>query len=269
MRRSSRRLLFVLLAASAAAGCGTSVFSSQAEPRGDEIAEMQARILELQQKAAMAEVELRELRQEVALLEGRLGDGARAATPAPSEVVPVPTPVRPDPVGADARGPEREVEVSDLPAEPPPVAARPVETKGVAAAGSGDREALPIGEPAQALYDRGYTLYHQGRYVDAESAFVQFIGQHGTSALADNAQYWIGESRYARSDYRGALAAFRETAESYPDGNKVPAALLKAGICLEALGDPAAARQVYREVQSRFPRAAAAITAEQRERSLP
>jgi TolA-binding protein len=81
--------------------------------------------------------------------------------------------------------------------------------------------------------------------------------------------YWIGESRYSRADYRGALAAFREAAERYPKGNKVPDALLKAGAALEKLGDHAGARQSYRDIQRRFPDSATALVAAERIARLP
>ncbi len=120
-------------------------------------------------------------------------------------------------------------------------------------------------QPAtQALYDRGYTLYHQGHYADAEASFQRFLEGNPTSELADNAQYWIGECRYARDDLRGALDAFRRTVESFPQGNKVADALLKAGQCLEGLGQKDDARASYREVAKRFPGSAAGAVAEER-----
>src|SRR5260370_41255225 len=92
----------------------------------------------------------------------------------------------------------------------------------------GTRE--PVTPAVQALYDRGYTLYHQKHYVDAEASFQRFLQAEPHSELADNAQYWIGECRDSRGDMGGALAAFPETAEAYPTRNKTPDALLNAAI---------------------------------------
>jgi tol-pal system protein YbgF len=121
----------------------------------------------------------------------------------------------------------------------------------------------------QALYDRGYTLYHQKHYVDAEASFQRFLQAEPQSELADNAQYWIGECRYSRGDMRGALAAFRETVSRYPQGNKAPDALLKAGMSLEALGDREGARNTYQDVLHRYPGTAVAAVAEERRAKLP
>ena len=56
--------------------------------------------------------------------------------------------------------------------------------------------------------------------------------------------------------------------ERYPDGNKVPDALLKGGQSLEALGDVEGARIAYAEVIKRFPGTAAAAVAEERRAKL-
>lgn len=131
----------------------------------------------------------------------------------------------------------------------------------------GKRE--PVTPAVQAFYDRGYTLYHQKHYVDAEASFQRFLQAEPNSELADNAQYWIGECRYSRGDMRGALAAFRETVARYPAGNKTADALLKAGMSLENIGDKEAARNTYQEVLKRYPGTAVAAVAEERRAKLP
>jgi tol-pal system protein YbgF len=183
------------------------------------------------------------------------------------------------------------VEESDLPsatgtaapqaagstASPPVVPATPaVDPQATAATPPASATEPPAQQPAillvdptaQALYDRGYTLYHQGRYLDAEASFQRFLQAYPRTDLSDNAQFWIGESRFARDDLTGALAAFRETLQRYPEGNKVPDALIKEGDCLAGLGDKDGARGRYEEVSRRFPGSAAAVMAEERIRDL-
>jgi len=96
----------------------------------------------------------------------------------------------------------------------------------------------------------------------------RFLRSYADTDLADNAQYWVGESRYARKDYAGALAAFRETVERFPEGNKVADALFKAGQCFEAQGDQGSALETYREVIQRYAETAAAARATERVRAL-
>jgi tol-pal system protein YbgF len=280
-RRSAPAHLALL--ALLAAGCASTPFARDT-PTLEQIQALEQRILELQRKAAMDEIEIDRLRLRVAELETRLGL-------TPQRSVAPPPPARPSPPAAAADTtrlrPQPPIEERDLdigtsgkraPTVPPPAAPRPG-TSGVTAtpparpapAGPAQAEGAPeaVTPAIQALYDRGYTLYHQGHYVDAEASFQRFLQAHPRSELSDNAQYWIGECRYSRGDYRGALAAFRETVARYPEGNKVPDALLKAGESLEKLGDADGARAMYQEVIRRFPQSAVAAVAEERRAKLP
>jgi tol-pal system protein YbgF len=265
-----RRTGPLLLAAVLAAACGGGVLAPR-NPAGDaEIAELKQRILELQRRAAVQQVELARLRERVAELEAHAGgtgfeeraSGATAARPAPPAAGDR-APAAPEPafeiaevLEDEAIDPD-ELEPASAPAIAPPPSATPPGAPD-------DAERRPPSPAAQALYDQGYTLFHQGRFIDAESAFRRFLQEYPDNDHADNAQYWIGEARYSRDDFRGALAAFRETVEHHPHGNKVPDALLKAGQCLEKLGDREGARASYREVARRFPDSAAAAVAEDR-----
>ena len=253
-----RRAIPVLLAGLLASGCASGFMAAEDSDSG-EMAEIKERILELQQSAAMARVEIDRLRQQVATLEARLeggGEPPRASLAAPPAADPAPDrPLRPAPPV---------VEVSDL--EPDPVSAPPSAPPPPvpAPAPSSPAPVQPVSEAAQALYDRGYTLYHQGRYVDAEAGFRRFLQAHPETSLSDNAQYWIGECRFARGDYEAALAAFQEAVERYPGGNKVADSLLKAADCSRRLGDAETARAGYDEVMRRFPGSAAAAAAAER-----
>ena len=226
---------------------------------------MKERILELQEQAAMAEVELGRLRQQVSDLEQRLGAATPVEQVAEDGGAVVSTTRQPVPPAASSGG-TAVVEESDLVIET--VAEESTQSESVPAVPATTTEAATIPQPvepaAQALYDRGYTLYHQERYLDAEASFQRFLQAYPGTELSDNAQFWIGESRYARGDIQGALAAFRETLQRFPDGNKIPDALIKEGDCLAKLGDKDGARQRYDEVKQRFPGSGAAVMAEER-----
>ena len=242
------RLIALSLVASL--GCSPALLSP-VEREEPEVEEMKERILELEREARVSEVERERLRKQVAELEARLAEdaGPRASEPRLE-----------DGAGAADRAAIEPIESADI---PPP---------GRAPAGSATppgASGAPLSAAAQELYDRGYTLYHQGLYLDAESAFQRFLSAHPASDLSDNAHYWIGEARFARADFQGALAAFRETVQRFPDGNKVPDALLRQADTLVRLGDVEAARATYDEVIRRFPTSAAAPSAEERRAELP
>lgn len=234
-----------------------------AKASSSEVSALEAEVVELRRRAAIADVEIARLERRLAELERRAGSGAVVGGQ------PSPSPARNAAPEAEAgsqaaRSSQPALEVSDLPeAEPAPRIPDPV--------GQADR-ADPdstLTAAAQALYDRGYTLYHRGQFVDSETAFQQFLSRYGATVLGDNAQFWIAEARHARGDVRGALAAYLETASRFPDGNKAPDALLKAGDCALELGDREAARESFRAVVEEFPGSAAASAARERIAQLP
>ena len=127
---------------------------------------------------------------------------------------------------------------------------------------------MPVPREAQAVYDEAYTFYHQGKYPQAEARFEEFLAESPQSELSDNAQFWIGASRFERGDYRGALEAFRRTVERYPEANKVPDALYKMGQAFEELHETSQAVAVYDELVRRYPDTAAATLAAERKAKL-
>lgn len=271
MRTSTILVLTWLLTATLTAtltGCSSTVLSSDDDLQ-DEVDELKNRVLELQRKAAVSEVEMARLREQVAVLDARLKTAGGAA-PRPRQAAPTAAPRATAEVTEEAT--EELIEVAEL-LEPVAVdVATPVppsaESSSTMAPKTGVVPSEPLPPAAQALYDRGYTLFHQGQYLDAEASFQRFLESYPESDLSDNAEYWIGECRFARRDYPGALQAFRRTVTRYPKGNKVADALLKAGQTHEQLGDVAAARRSYQEVGRRFPDSAAAVAANERLQSL-
>jgi len=266
-------LSFVTAIALLFGGCASSGQNSGQVDSSRDLAEMKERILELQEQAAMTEIEMDRLRVLITGLEERLaGGGPAPALESSAGISERVAPVDSAPSGSGST--QAPIEESDLTPEPAVatgVAAAeeevPASSVGATTGASVDQAGAvlqPVDPAAQALYDRGYTLYHQGKYLDAEASFQRFLQAYPATELSDNAQFWIGESRYARGDTRGALAAFREVLQKYPQGNKVPDALIKEGDCLENLGDRDGARDRYNEAKRRFPDSGAAVMAEDR-----
>jgi tol-pal system protein YbgF len=105
----------------------------------------------------------------------------------------------------------------------------------------------------RAVYDAAYQDLTRGNHGLAILGFQEVIAKFPTSELADNAQYWIGESYYAQKDFKQALQEFQKTASTYPQGDKVPAAMLKTALCLQQLGDKPAARSTLQSLVTRYP----------------
>jgi len=114
------------------------------------------------------------------------------------------------------------------------------------------------------LYRRSYEALRGGKREDAAQGFREFLRVYPGHDLADNSQYWLGECFYDGKDYGRAVREFRRVIERYPNGNKVPDALLKVGFSYLALGSSEAGRQTLVQLQRSYPRHEAASLAASR-----
>ncbi|HYC14937.1 MAG TPA: tol-pal system protein YbgF, partial [Stellaceae bacterium] len=114
---------------------------------------------------------------------------------------------------------------------------------------------LPPGSSTLDQYNYAFGLLRQARYEEAEQALRSFIQRNPSDPLAASAQYWLGESFYARKDYTQAASAFAECYEKYPKGTKAPDSLLKLGMSLANLGQKENACRAFQRLDRDFPQA--------------
>jgi tol-pal system protein YbgF len=103
------------------------------------------------------------------------------------------------------------------------------------------------------LYDRVMEEFKHRDYKAAMAGFQLFIELHGESALAANAQYWIGECQYRMGRYRDALKSFYDVVSNYPLSPKLAASTLKLGQTYTKLGDHEKARLMFDRVVDQYP----------------
>ncbi len=103
------------------------------------------------------------------------------------------------------------------------------------------------------LYDLALRDYQRGNYDVAVRQFTQYIEYFPDSDLADDAQYYIGDCYYTQSLYTQALDAYEMLLDAYPDGNKVPATLLKIAFIKVARKEQPEARSYLERVIGEFP----------------
>lgn len=132
---------------------------------------------------------------------------------------------------------------------------------------AGTQAAGGDGDP-EAEYQVAFDALKQGRYADSTRLFAAFIRNHPGHELADNAQYWLGESHYVTQNYETALETFRSLLERYPDGDKTADAELKIGYCLYELGRYGDAQRALEAVIDRHPESTVARLAQSRLRAL-
>ena len=104
-------------------------------------------------------------------------------------------------------------------------------------------------EPPKSLYETGLEKYRAGRYAGPDPA------------LADDAQFWIGESLYSMEKYEDALLQYDMVAKRYSKGDKVPDALLKEGMAFHKTGDSQTGNLVLQRLIQAYPATEAAAKA--------
>jgi tol-pal system protein YbgF len=113
-------------------------------------------------------------------------------------------------------------------------------------------------------YQSAFTFLKEGQYDRAVPAFQKFLATYPDSALAENAQYWLGEANYVNKAFPEAEAAFQKVVDKYPQSRKVPDALLKIGYCRYELKQYEAAKLALSQVITQFPDNGDAKLAQQR-----
>ena len=136
------------------------------------------------------------------------------------------------------------------------------------------------GATAEESYQAAYLDFSKGLYPLAVSGFRDFLRRFPDSALADSAQYWIGEAYFSmaratagqpdksRENLEQAVQEFRKVIVAYPRGSKVPTALYKEALALVELKQTALAQARLQYLVEHFPQSEEAPLAKERLASL-
>lgn len=103
------------------------------------------------------------------------------------------------------------------------------------------------------LYSKAYKDFKNGDIKAARRGFRKYLKLFPNTVYSDNAQYWLGESFFMEKKYGEAILEFEEVIRKYPEGNKVPNALLKQGLAFYRLGDKTSARLLLQKVVKKYP----------------
>jgi tol-pal system protein YbgF len=116
----------------------------------------------------------------------------------------------------------------------------------------------------KASYQTAFDLLKNSQFDAAIAGFQKFLVSFPDSALADNAQYWLGEAYYVNRSFPEAQGAFQRVVDKYPDSRKVPDAMLKIGYCDYELKQWDAAKNVLTAVVTSYPDSPSGHLAQQR-----
>lgn len=103
------------------------------------------------------------------------------------------------------------------------------------------------------LYDEAYALYKENKYADAQAKFKEYIERYPDTPLTDNSYFWIGEAYYDQGQYEQAIINYDKVVQKFPDGDKVPSALLKEAFSFAAMGDNMDAKILLKKIMADHP----------------
>ena len=112
---------------------------------------------------------------------------------------------------------------------------------------------------ASEQYNSAFGLLKQADYPAAEEALKSFVAQHPKDPLAGSAQYWLGETYYARGRFAEAASAFAEGYKNYPKGTKAADDLLKLGMSLARANQKQNACVAFAQLDHDFPNPGSSI----------
>jgi tol-pal system protein YbgF len=243
----------------------------------DQMRELTGRVEEYTNQIERLHARLEQMNSDVT---ARFGEGAPAGGPM---VAAGPPPGRSPPLGAGP-GPRRLPENDDFPPPPPPgrsggagpapifgtltppgappppgsPVAPPSELASSAGEGLGPARSMPSGSATE-QYNHAFGLLKQADYPAAETALRAFVEQHPNDQMAGNAQYWLGDTYFARGRYPDAARAFAEVYKRYPKSVKAPEALLKLGMSLGQSNQKQNACVALAQLDQAFPHAASNV----------
>lgn len=147
----------------------------------------------------------------------------------------------------------------------------PATTPGTMPAAGGVQTAAPPVAPAggtgmtpRRLYDTAYADYTAGQWSLAVQGFETYLKTYPKSDLADDAQYYVGESLSGDSKFREAVTAYERVIRDYPQSDILPEAWYKVGNTYERLAQPDRARTAYETAVKLFPETDAGRLSKQR-----
>lgn len=131
-------------------------------------------------------------------------------------------------------------------------------------AGAGQQEPRANDPQEQAVYDAAIDQFRTGQYKDAGESLAGFVSMYPNSALAPQAQFYLGSSRFALKDFKGAITQMQSLIQATPNFERAPDALLViAGSQIE-LNNRAGAKATLQQLVRDYPNANAAETARNR-----
>lgn len=223
-----------------------------------EVEEVRYRLDRVAKERSGASPQIKILEDRIAILERQFNTLREEGPAAPAGVTgepPLPRPTEP-PVALGAPEPAQSI---------PPASSRPLTSP---APSSKEDLALAKESPeAQDEYKLALRALREQQYDKAIQQFRAFQRKYPNSEMADDAQYWIGESYFTQKDYNRAILELNDVLK-YRRGDRVPAALSRQAQAFLEIGDKTDARLILQKLISDYPNSEQAREARDRLQTL-
>ncbi|MCX6120841.1 MAG: tetratricopeptide repeat protein [Ignavibacteriales bacterium] len=117
-------------------------------------------------------------------------------------------------------------------------------------------EEKPVSEKSAPVsgstYDAAMKAFNVHKYDDAAKGFSAIVTSGTNSELTNRAEYWLGESYFAKKKYKEALPLFQDVLK-YKNSEKKADAQFMIGQTYERLGNKAKAKEAYEKVVKNYP----------------
>ena len=130
---------------------------------------------------------------------------------------------------------------------------------------------VPVKEPISPenqLYEETLAAYKEGKHEAALAGFKRFLEKYPQSDLADNAQFWVGETYMALKQYEQAILSYQKVIKNYPKGNKVANAMLRQALAFYEINDKTSARLLLKKIIKNYPKSSEAKIAKEKLKTL-
>jgi outer membrane protein assembly factor BamD len=126
------------------------------------------------------------------------------------------------------------------------------------------------------IYEEAMAAYKDDNWLEAQAKFDVIKLQYPASQYADDAQYYLAEINFQRSEYIMAAFNYNQLRRSYPSSEYVRESMYKAAVCYDKISLPADRDQentrkaimAYTDFQSMYMRDSLGLEATKRIRDL-
>lgn len=119
-----------------------------------------------------------------------------------------------------------------------------------------DAVRLPASESkidlSPALMEKGKSFFSAGKYEKALGEFAKVKENYPLSAYSVEAQFFLAESYFLKTDYEKSLTAIADMVELYPENVLTGFILLRMGQISQLNDQPTEAKEIYKTVLNTF-----------------